>query len=44
MTWMEVFGWLDTGSNKSRLFLMVIMAVVTLFIMFIGHDLQESGE
>ena len=39
----EVFGWLDTGSNKSRLFLMVIMAVVTLFIMFMAMTYKKSG-
>ena len=38
-----VVGWLDTGSNKSRLFLMVIMAVVTLFIMFMAMTYKKSG-
>ena len=40
---MEVFGWLDTGGNKSRLFLMVVMAVVTLFIMFMAMTYKKSG-
>ena len=39
---MEVLGWLDTGGNKSTLFLMVVMAVVTLYIMFMAMTYKKS--
>jgi hypothetical protein len=39
----EVFGWQDTGGNKSRLFLMVIAGLVTIFIMFMAMTYKKPG-